>query len=264
MIAFPVDLPRLAAMRAALKFTVFSLWLLLMVLVCLLPWALHLEALRRRLVSFTFRVAVRLLGLRVIVHGPPATQRPLLVVSNHSSYADIYALGAVMPVSFTPKSDIKSWPFINLCCYVSGCVFIERKASKMQQVRQEIASRLRMGRPICLFAEGTTSNGTQLKPFKSGFFSLAEGIEDLFVQPVTIAYTHINGQAINAQERLQIAWIDDTALLPHFWHFLSFRSVTVQVVCHAPVRAAAFDSRKALCLSCETEIAHSLQQQLAE
>lgn len=233
-----------------------------MMCVCALPWALHLEKLRQWAVRFTIRVANRIAGIRTQVSGVLSPHRPLLVVSNHSSYADILALGAAFPVSFTPKSDIKYWPLIGWCCYVAGCVFVERKASRLTQTRRQIESKLRMGRPICLFAEGTTGNGSQLKPFKSGFFSLSEGIDNLMVQPVTVAYTHINGARINDEERLQIAWVDDISLLPHFWRFLSFRSVTVQLVCHAPLHAAAFDSRKTLCQQCETVIATSLQQQI--
>ena len=50
------------------------------------------------------RYAAFIIGLRIHVVGAPVKNRPLMLVSNHVSWLDIVALGAVCPVSFIAKS----------------------------------------------------------------------------------------------------------------------------------------------------------------
>lgn len=215
---------------------------------------LKLESARQRAVLVVFKILARILGLRVHVQGAPSDRRPLMIVANHSSYADIFSLGAATPISFTPKSDIKFWPLVGWCCWLSACVFIERKPSKLPLIREHIKQGLKLGRPIALFAEGTTNNGRELKPFKSGFFSLAENEEGLLIQPATIVYTHRNGVALKPEQRSDVAWYGDALLIPHLFNFLSWRTIDVTIHFHEPVTMMQYKNRKALCQHCEQTI----------
>jgi len=217
-------------------------------------WALCLESLRKRLVLGVFRVISRMLGLHVQTKGTLSDQRPLLLVSNHSSYIDIVSLGTVAPVSFTPKSDIRLWPVIGWCCTLAGCIYVERKPSKLPATRKRIHNGMSLGRVIALFPEGTTNDGQTLKPFKSGFFSLAEDEANLVIQPATIVYTHRNGVALTAAQRSEVAWYGDTALIPHLLDFLSWKRLDATVHFHEPVTLSAFPDRKALCQHCEKQV----------
>lgn len=241
-------------MRAIFKF-VFMVLLLLVALVPLtLFWLLRLEKLRQWTVRASFYGFNFIMGLRVDVHGSLTDRRPVLLVTNHCSYVDIFTLAQVAPISFTPKSDIKFWPLIGWSCVVGGCVFVERKPHKIPATRERIHKGLKLGRAVCLFAEGTTNNGLELKPFKSGFFSLAEGEDGLVVQPATIVYTHVEGKEVTAEERSQIAWHGDASMIPHMMHYLSWKSVRVSVYFHEPVTMASFDNRKELCRHCESVV----------
>lgn len=249
-------------MRANALFQLLMvLMILLLSMVMVAPaWLLRLESLRKRLVSAVFRVASRLLGLYVTVKGNVSNKRPLLLVSNHSSYIDIISLGVAMPVSFTPKSDIRSWPVIGWCCSLAGCVYVERKPSKLPATRKQIHKAMQLGRVIALFPEGTTNDGRTLKPFKSGFFSLAEDEADLVIQPATIVYTHRNGKLLTAEERSEVAWYGDTALIPHLLEFLSWKRLDATIHFHEPVTLAAFADRKALCQHCEQQVQQCLNE----
>jgi 1-acyl-sn-glycerol-3-phosphate acyltransferase len=46
------------------------------------------------------KLCVRMFGLRMTVRGRPAAERPLLLVSNHSSWLDIVVLSSILPVVF--------------------------------------------------------------------------------------------------------------------------------------------------------------------
>lgn len=246
-------------MRALFTFIVMILIVVAMLLPVAVAQILGLERLRKKLVHLTYLTLLRVVHIRLDVQGTFSEHRPLLVVANHCSYADIFVLGAAAPISFTPKSSIRWWPLVGWCCALSGCVFIDRKASKLPETQKVIHEKLALGRAICLFAEGTTNDGTKMHPFKSGFFSLAEGEKDMWVQPVTVAYTHINGERLDEQSRKNIAWFgEETTLLPHLMRFLSFKTVQASVVFHEPVTMDAFESRKSLCAHVENVVKNSL------
>jgi len=55
---------------------------------------------------------LRLLAVRLHVHGSSVGARPLMLVANHVSWIDIFAINTVLPVRFVAKSEVKSWPLL--------------------------------------------------------------------------------------------------------------------------------------------------------
>ena len=91
-------------------------------------------------------------------------------------------------------------------------------------------------------------------PFKSALFSLAEIGRDggpITVQPVSIAYTHLDGIPLGRHMRPFVAWYGDMDLLPHLWALLGLGRLTVHVDFHAPVTIADFASRKEMADYCQ-------------
>lgn len=253
----------LAFLRGMLKSVVAIGFILLLLPAVTLVWLLRWHSMRQKLVIVFFQVLSGVLNLRVRKQGDMRTGEAILLVSNHCSYLDVFVLGALLPVSFTPKSDVAHWPVVGFLCKLADCVFVERRPGKIKEARRQMRQRLSEGRAICLFPEGTTNDGAQLKPFKSGFLSLAEeptaqGMP-LLVQPATIRYTQLNGQDVTTQtQRDAIAWHGDMEFFPHLWGLLKQRSIVADVMFHAPVTIDAFESRKALTHHCETVIAEHL------
>jgi 1-acyl-sn-glycerol-3-phosphate acyltransferase len=95
------------------------------------------------------------------------------------------ALGSVAPAAFIAKSEIASWPVLGLMCKAAGCLFIDRKTSRTLQNKKLLDAAVKFGDIIGLFPEGTTDDGTELLPFKTSLFSIAEH-KDMEVQPVSI------------------------------------------------------------------------------
>jgi 1-acyl-sn-glycerol-3-phosphate acyltransferase len=137
-------------------------------------------------------------------------------------------------------------------------VFVARDPRKVAGERDEIASRLAAGDNLVLFAEGTSSPGTTVLPFKSALFAVAQANAadaPLTVQPVSITYTRLAGMPVGRQWRDCFAWYGDMDLLPHLWRVFGLGRFTVRLQFHPAVDARAFASRKALAQHCESLIA---------
>jgi 1-acyl-sn-glycerol-3-phosphate acyltransferase len=206
-----------------------------------------------------FRLLARLFGLRVVVRGTLAAAAPRLLVCNHISYFDIVALGAVIEASFVAKAELRTWPFFGILSRAARVVFIDRSRSATRQASDQLQQRLDGGETLIMFPEATSSDGNSMKPFKSALFSAAErharmrdGTErPITVQPVSLAYTRLNGLPMGVGWRSFIAWYGDMDLQPHLWTLSQLGKVTVEITLHPAVTIGEFSDRKALAAFCE-------------
>ena len=182
------------------------------------------------------RIVRRLLGFRVHVHGEMAKGRPLLLTANHSSWTDIVILGSLHEMAFIAKAEVANWPLFGMLAKLQRTVFIEReKRGKTHHQASEIATRLAGGDVMVLFAEGTTSDGNRVLPFKTSLFGAAQvairdaGAETVTVQPVAIAYTRVHGIPMGRSHRPLVAWPGDVPLGPSLIGLLKDGAVDVDV-----------------------------------
>lgn len=214
---------------------------------------LGLARFNRRIMCLSFAAGCVIVGLRVSVKGELSKQRPLLLVSNHFSYLDLFAIGKVVPAAFTPKSEIAGWPVIGTLCKMAGCVFIDRRPSKTLENKKLLEKAREGGEVISLFPEGTTNEGRSVLPFKSSFFSLADS-GDVAVQPLSVVYTHFNGKPLDAAALPVVGWYGDAFFFPHIAAFLKHKSAHVTLVFHEAVKGNQFASRKELAHYCHQQI----------
>jgi lyso-ornithine lipid O-acyltransferase len=161
------------------------------------------------------RYAAFVIGLRVHVHGAPANHRPLMLISSHVSWLDIVALSSICPISFIAKSEVAGWGIFGLFAKLQRSVFVDRQRRiATKKVNSIIASRLKDGDVMVLFGEGTTNDGCKVYPFKSSLIGVAGEVDGLNLQPVSIAYTKLNGMPAGRFERVHTAWYGDMDLLP--------------------------------------------------
>jgi lyso-ornithine lipid O-acyltransferase len=233
----------------------------------LLP-ALLLWRLRRQLPASLSRLWCRgccaITGLDVKRIGRPAGAAPTLFVANHVSYLDIIALGSVLDAAFLAKSEVAGWPLIGLLGRLGRTVFVQRRASQSARQCDALAARLGAGESLILFAEGTSTDGTRVRPFKTALFGVLDrpGLAaKVAIQPVTIAYTRFRGGlAIEHALRPCYAWYGDMALAPHLWSALGLPGAEVELRFHEPVPGQAFASRKALADHAERQVADGLAE----
>ncbi len=244
--------------RAYLRLTAF-----LLMSVVLLPFVIVSDLLNWRFakIKFTslyYQLSAFSWGIRLKQQGAFASDRPLLVVSNHCSYTDIPVLGSLAPVHFTPKADIASWPVIGYLCRLSESVFINRNPRKTAENMAELTKAMEKGWMISLFPEGTTNDGTSIQSFRSSYFSLAE--QGLPVQPVTVIYTQPNGEPLSPQAMRKVAWIGEDEFGPHLMDFLAQPAILATVICHAPTGIEQFEDRKALAAHCQQRVELGLKK----
>jgi 1-acyl-sn-glycerol-3-phosphate acyltransferase len=223
--------------RATLRAALYGVWTVLLLPVQALAVALRLP-LAKRLPRFYHRGCCRILGIDVHHQGEPSRDHPVLFVSNHASYLDIAILGSLISGSFVAKAEIADWPFFGLLAKLQRTVFIDRRGSKAALHRDEIGARLEAGDDLILFPEGTSSDGNRVLPFKSALFSVAERRvqgRPIVVQPVSLAYTHIDGLPIGREWRPFFAWYGGMDLGAHIRHVIALGRLTIQVTFHPPL-----------------------------
>jgi 1-acyl-sn-glycerol-3-phosphate acyltransferase len=197
----------------------------------------------------------RAMGVGIRTHGQPARSGPVLYVANHLSWSDIPVLGARIRASFVAKSEVAGWGPVGWLASFAHTVYVtrDRRHSAAAQ-KNEIADRLRAGGSIILFPEGTNSDGTGVLPFKSALFSVVDAVPGLVIQPVTLAYTRINGLPVTRRQLPDLAWVGDTELAPHAAGFIGLGRVTADILFHPPIDPTDFPDRKALARHCHQTI----------
>jgi 1-acyl-sn-glycerol-3-phosphate acyltransferase len=208
----------------------------------------------------------RILGFRVVVRGPRSTGHPTLYVCNHVSYLDIMILGSLIEGSFVAKSEVARWPLFGWLARLQRSVFIERRGLKAARHRDALSQRLEDGDDLILFPEGTSGDGNQVLPFKSALFSVAERRPHdmpLLVQPVSIAYTRLDGVPMGRYLRPLFAWYGDMEMGGHLWHVAGLGWATVVVEFHPPATIEDYGSRKRLSDYCQGRVAAGMSAALS-
>lgn len=142
-----------------------------------------------------------ILGLAVTVNGSPL-RRGVFLISNHISWLDIPALGAVTGTAFIANDGLVAHGWLHWLCRLNDTVFVARHdrtsvAVQVEQVREAIGE----NGALTIFAEGGTSDGTQVLPFKSSLLSALTPVPaGVAVHPVLLDY---------GPDTAAIAWVGD-------------------------------------------------------
>tara|TARA_B100000678_G_C18222768_1_gene507600 strand:- start:205 stop:993 length:789 start_codon:yes stop_codon:yes gene_type:complete len=213
---------------------------------------------------FYHRILCLIIGIKIEIRGKPSFAERTLYVSNHCSYLDIVVLGSILPACFISKSEVSAWPFFGLLARLQRTIFIDRKAIKSTVEQVDVLSkRLLSGDSLILFPEGSSTDGTEVLPFKSSlFYIVSKESKNLgnFIQPITLAYTHVNEKRIDQKTRSKICWFGDATLLNHLWNFLGTLSSNVIVTFHDPVNKNIFKDRKDITIFCHKRISTLLKR----
>jgi 1-acyl-sn-glycerol-3-phosphate acyltransferase len=172
--------------------------------------------------------------------------RPVVFVSNHSSWLDVPVLGGRLDACFVSKDEVAGWPFISTIARLGRTVFVSRQRHATGRERDVLRNRLAAGDNLLLFPEGTTSDGSRVLPFRSAFFAVAEGVEPPLIQPVSVVYDRLGGLPTGRASRPIFAWYGDMDLASHFWRFAQQRGLRASILLHPALDPSRFASRKAL------------------
>lgn len=123
-------------------------------------------------------------------HLPKQGDAPIVIVANHQSSVDIWAL-YLLDIQFRwlSKAEVFDIPLLGTAMKLAGYVSVKRGDAESQAAAFK-ASRhwLRQGVSMVYFPEGSRSLDGKLKPFKTGAFRLSE-LERVDILPMAIRGT---------------------------------------------------------------------------
>lgn len=187
----------------------------------------------------------RLLSLRLEVRG--RFDAAPVVVSNHLGYLDIVTLGALAPMRFVAKAEVRRWPWFGWLARCAGTLFLPRED---RHAIREVNDRLREAGqrpiPIVIFPEGTSTDGQRVLPFHSSLLAVAAE-QSWGVTPVRISYELPTGDA-----EQEVCWWGRMTLVPHLWRLLGHEEILATVRCgrilrHADRKVLAAELHAAVC-----------------
>lgn len=129
-----------------------------------------------------------LYGIRKVVSNP-LPDGPYVIVSNHSSYLDIFLMHSLLPkypFLFMGKAEILSYPIIRT--YFKGLNIPVYRKDRQKAARSFIMAKraVEQGWSIVIFPEGTIpeTGNPKMLPFKQGAFKLARSL-NIPIVPIT-------------------------------------------------------------------------------
>ncbi|WP_016834338.1 lysophospholipid acyltransferase family protein [Herbaspirillum lusitanum] len=169
------------------------------------------------------RKLLRICGIAIRIDSPLPIPRSLLV-SNHVSWLDIFAVNSLQPCRFVAKSEIRSWPLIGWLCAKTGTIFISRgKASDVRRIFKGIVESIEAGDRVAFFPEGTTAAQGKLLPFHANLFEAALDAR-VPVQPYALRYLDAQGNYHAAAD-----FIGDTTIVESILAVLQAGSITAEL-----------------------------------
>jgi lyso-ornithine lipid O-acyltransferase len=149
------------------------------------------DASRGRAVRLWARLILRILNVRLQIAPsprPPSPTGATLVVANHRSTVDIPLVLSLSGGHLLSRDDVAGWPVFGRMAALAGTIFVDRASpgSGAMAVRR-IRERLSRGATVCVFPEGGTFIGDEVRSFRSGAF-IAAARERAAILPIGIAY----------------------------------------------------------------------------
>lgn len=193
------------------------------------------KPLKAQVIRWWCRRLLAAFNLQVVSHGHVPLKNVALsktmFVANHISWTDIHALNSMVPVRFIAKSEIKTWPVFGYLVQRANTLFIDRsKRHDARRIVDAVALSLKAGDNLCFFPEGTTTDGTEMKPFKSSLIEAAI-LAHATIQPIAIRYPGPNNSINTA-----MAYAGETTMIESMQNILQQKYPLVELHFLPPIK----------------------------
>jgi 1-acyl-sn-glycerol-3-phosphate acyltransferase len=169
---------------------------------------------------------LRILDVDVEVIGelPHEREGAVIMIANHISWVDIPLIGALTPVNFLSKAEVKDWPLVGPLAARIGTLFIYRGSGDTDHVMEAMAGHLNRNLSVLFFPEGTTTDGSKVRRFHKKLFKVCEAM------PVRVCPLFIHYSAEGDVNPLP--FVGDVGFGSHLWQLLGHRRLkaTVEVL----------------------------------
>ncbi|MAF78948.1 MAG: 1-acyl-sn-glycerol-3-phosphate acyltransferase [Halobacteriovoraceae bacterium] len=199
-----------------------------------------------RIVSFYCKVGIKLLGFQVSenyrIDKLKLVDHNFFIVSNHLSYMDILVMCSQHPACFVTSVEMRDTPFLGHLCKLAGCVFVERRNKRnLGGEVAEITQALKEGLNVVVFPEATSTNGEGVIRFKRPLFRAAMD-SNIPILPMTVNYTHLNGEKVTKENRDYICWYGDMTFVDHLWKLFTISITRASLTISEIVRPRDYEN----------------------
>jgi 1-acyl-sn-glycerol-3-phosphate acyltransferase len=171
------------------------------------------------------RLAAKVVSLKIKANNPPPVS-PFLLVANHLTYVDIVVLESQVDSAFIAKSEVAGWPLIGRICRSLSTIFIDRGQKRdILKAMSKAEQTLRKGLGVVLFAEGASTQGVTVAPFKPSLLEFAARSR-IPVHYATISYAVPSGEVAAEQS---VCWWNDVPFAKHIFRLLQLRGFEASV-----------------------------------
>lgn len=209
---------------------------------------------RNRAISRWSASLLDLLNIRVVAEGvvPQQVLSNTMFIANHISWVDIHALNSIHTSRFIAKSEIRQWPVFGFFATSVNTLFIDReKRHEAGKIVDTTRKALQAGDCICFFPEGTTTDGTEVKPFKGSLLQAAIEAKSE-VRPFSIHYPDVE-EGINTE----MSYWGEMSLIESMRNVIRQKQATVVLRFADPINAADYDRRNLVSITREVIVSSS-------
>ena len=180
------------------------------------------------------RVFVRALDvdLRLLHKKTKALPKQYILIANHPSALEDFAIPALFDVYPLAKIEVRDWFVLGRICDYAGTVFVERdSANSRHAALKSLVAAVKAGKNIVIFPEGGCKGPGIYEKFQTGAFdiSLQTGVP---VLPVFLQY--IDQQAF--------VWTKES-LVKKLWQIFKTNNNIVNYHVHDAIEAEGFDDK---------------------
>lgn len=162
------------------------------------------------------RFLVRALGIDLRLHQKNRRAIPdhYILISNHPSALEDFAIPALFNVYPLGKQGVRDWFLIGRISYRAQSIFVKRDDPESRRAAMEkLVDYARSGRSLAIFPEGGCKGRRIYEKFQTGAFdvSIQAGVPIL---PVFLHY----------EEQETFEWHEPHTLLHKFWHYMTAKN----------------------------------------
>mgnify|MGYP002517934411 CR=1 FL=1 len=182
----------------------------------------------RELVQTWARRLLACMGLRVVLKGefpayPAPGEKGYLLLCNHTSFLDIFAVDSFFCSRFVAKAEIGKWPLLGAIARGVRTIFIDRGYKRgILGILEQMESVLKKGENVIFFPEGTTSPGDRLLPLHSNLFEAAVATNAV-IQPVVVRYT------TDGEPTTHMAYTGNISIFQCLWNIVTTPDAAIEV-----------------------------------
>ena len=240
----------------------------LMVTVMLAPWYFLIlfigykwrERIGPKLVQFYSKICLSIFHVHIekVIHSHvfKKKKKGMLIISNHSSFLDIFVLSALFGSVFVSKAEVKYYPIIGQIAGLMGVIFLDRDSSNERLRALNAIVTKCSNQVIAVFPQGTTSRITERLSFKRGIFKVVELNPDISLVPVTLHY----------KDDAEIAWHKPQSLRENAMKICALDKIHIRITIQKPVTIDDYRERTTseICKAVEQTVLGPLHERVRE